>query len=101
MSNHKPKTDSRVLTVGLLISVLICAFYIYAFYLLIMSSPRLPPGAVYKTNDVIELTGPSSEVLWLQSPYTRMTNGDEVIASGYVMGLRQDGVVVWKLREVK
>lgn len=93
--------SDKLIKSAFLVSVLICAFFTYILYLLIVSPPRLPPGAVYKTNDVIELPGPSSEVLWLQSPYTRMTNGDEVIASGYVMGLRQDGVVVWKLREVK
>ena len=54
MSNHKPKTDSRVLTVGLLISVLICVFFIYTLYLLIFMPPSLPPGAVFETNDVKE-----------------------------------------------
>ena len=59
---------------------------------------------VNKPSNVKTLTlpEPSYWVNWLQSPYTRMTNSDvigEVTAPGCIMGLRSDGVVVWKNRE--
>ena len=45
------KLGTRVLIAGWCFSVLICVFFTYILYLLIFMPPRLPPGAVFETND--------------------------------------------------